>query len=250
VASAKSTASSRRRSVGPEAGASSVTKQRRQSLVPPPSSQQQQRADPRPVNDKSFQHQCIKELLSFLLERGYEYPVSAKSLSRPSAKDFTNIATFMLRQIDKDFGRGTMKFEDEVSLNFKVMGYPYTVSKTSLVAAGSPHTWPSLLAALTWLMHHLQGERDGAALGRDADARFESIEELHIKSERDFFRFVGDAYKAWMRNDKVALEEVEAAFAEGFEEDNAFVAQTAERVTDLNATILERIHEMEEQAQG
>ena len=30
--------------------------------------------------------------------------------------------------------------------------YPFSISKTALVAVGSPHTWPSLLASLIWLV--------------------------------------------------------------------------------------------------
>jgi len=233
--------------MGPSGIMDSGMKQRRQSLVPPP--QSQQRTDPRPINEKSFQLQCIKELLAFLQERGYEYPVSTKSLSRPSSKDFTNICTFMLRQIDKDFGRGTtMKFEDEVSLNFKALGYPYTVSKTSLVAAGSPHTWPSLLAALTWLMYQLMGQEAMAAYQEQAETHFESVDDLVEKTGADFLRYNGAAYKAWMANDMESLNEIEAAFTQGFESDNAFVEQMVDRVTDLNATLVERIHDMDEQA--
>jgi SMC interacting uncharacterized protein involved in chromosome segregation len=30
--------------------------------------------------------------------------------------------------------------------------YPFPLSKTALVAVGSPHHWPPCLAALTWLI--------------------------------------------------------------------------------------------------
>lgn len=33
--------------------------------------------------------------------------------------------------------------------------YPFQISKSNLTAVGSPHTWPSLLAALTWLVELL-----------------------------------------------------------------------------------------------
>jgi SMC interacting uncharacterized protein involved in chromosome segregation len=34
---------------------------------------------------------------------------------------------------------------------FKKLKYPFQISKTALVAVGSPHTWPTLLGALVWL---------------------------------------------------------------------------------------------------
>ena len=247
VTSMKSTASSRRRSVGPNGGGITdmSMKQRRQSLVPVP---QSQRVDPRPINDKGFQMQCIRELLSFLQERGYEFPVSSKSLMRPSAKDFQNICTFMLRQADKDFGRGTtMKFEDEVALNFKALGFPYTVSKTSLVAAGSPHTWPSLLAALTWLMFQLIGHQESVAYENQVESIFETVEGLSEKTDADFFRYVGHSYKIYLADDQEALYALEADYTQGFEKDNDFIESMVEKATDINATMLERIHELEEQ---
>ena len=234
---------------------------RRQSMIPPSNSSGSSvssvssvgpKADPRPINDRNYQHQCMKDLLSFLQETGYEYPISIKTLSRPSAKDFTNMTTFLLRQVDKDFQRGGMKFEDEVSLNFKCLGYPYPISKTALVAAGTPHTWPSLLAALTWLMHQLQCQRADLLQQRnelelgDDDTRndFSSIVDLETQTDKAFFQYMGRAYSAFMQGDAAALEALETAFMQRFERDDAFLAQAVERVTDLNASIVERIHEI------
>lgn len=224
---------------------------RRQSLLPPSSGGSVgQRADPRPILDKAFQHQCIKELLSFLQELGYEYPVSTKSLSRPSAKDFTNMTTFLLRQVDKDFQRGGMKFEDEVALNFKCMGYPYPISKTALVAAGTPHTWPSLLAALNWLIHQIQCKSaDQCELESDATKDFSSIADLETQTDKAFFLYMGQAYSAFMQGDASSLENLETAFMQRFERDDAFLAQAVERVTDLNASIVERMNDVAQQCE-
>lgn len=43
------------------------------------------------------------------------------------------------------------KIEDDVPAFFKKIKYPFQISKTALVAVGSPHTWPTLLGALVWL---------------------------------------------------------------------------------------------------
>ena len=44
------------------------------------------------------------------------------------------------------------KPEEEVPKILRVLGYPFAISKSSMFAIGSPHTWPHLLAALTWLV--------------------------------------------------------------------------------------------------
>lgn len=38
---------------------------------------------------------------------------------------------------------------------YKRLKYPFQISKSNLTAVGSPHTWPSLLAALTWMVELL-----------------------------------------------------------------------------------------------
>ena len=261
TAAAAASTTNRRRSVGGSDNSSGMSSSmRRQSMIPPANnggsgssvSSVGQKADPRPISDRAFQHQCMKDLLSFLQETGYEYPISIKTLSRPSAKDFTNMTTFLLRQVDKDFQRGMMKFEDEVSLNFKCMGYPYPISKTALVAAGTPHTWPQLLAALTWLMHQLQcksADIQRNELENDTMRDFSSIVDLETQTDKAFFQYMGQAYSAFMKGDGEALEALETAFMQRFERDDAFLAQAVERVTDLNASIVERINEIAQRSE-
>jgi len=43
------------------------------------------------------------------------------------------------------------KIEDDVPAFFKRLRYPFQISKSSLFAVGSPHTWPGLLASLVWI---------------------------------------------------------------------------------------------------
>lgn len=51
--------------------------------------------------------------------------------------------------------RFAAKPEEDVPGLFKRLGYPFQISKSALSAVGSPHTWPGLLAALTWLVELL-----------------------------------------------------------------------------------------------
>lgn len=215
----------------------------RRSIIPP--SAPTIKADPRPIGDKAFQQKCITQLMAFLLESGYEYPVSQKSLSRPSAKDFSNMVTFMLRLVDPNFQTGNMKFEDEVALNFKCIGYPYNISKTALVAAGSLHTWPALLGALVWLMDHLKGRQEIMRLSEEEeDKPLQSLQELELKSDKAFFQYLGKSYRAFMENDSNMIELLESGLADRFERDDSYLLQERERMTDLNAAIVERIESL------
>lgn len=48
------------------------------------------------------------------------------------------------------------RFEDELPVLVRCLGYPFSVSKSVLSAVGSPHAWPQLLGILSWLMGLLQ----------------------------------------------------------------------------------------------
>ena len=231
-----SISSSRRSSVGGD---------RRQSLANPAAPA---KVDPRPVGDKAFQQECIKQLTHFLVQSGYEYPISNKSLVRPSGKDFSNIVSFMLRKVDPAFQDGTMKFEDEVAMNFKALGYPFPVSKTALVAAGSPHTWPALLAALHWLMERLQlvsSVQDNL----NESGRFDSLEELEARTDKAFFKYLSGAYTAFLRGDEQGREHLENALADRLERDDYLIENEIQQITDKNAYLVEKINNLTEGTQ-
>ena len=215
---------------------------RRQSLMPPSAPAI---TDPRPISNKAYQQECIKELFSYLQKSGYEHPISHKSLSRPSGKDFSNIVTFMLRRVDPSFQDGTLKMEDEIAMNFKAMGYPFAVSKTALVAAGSPHTWPTLLAALTWLVKRLQcmenliPEEDNNHSGQ-----FESVEELERKTDQYFFSYLSASYVAFLKGDEKLREDLEMRLADRLEGDDNILMQEIEQMTDHNAAVVEKMNNL------
>ncbi|NXA09742.1 NDC80 protein, partial [Sapayoa aenigma] len=108
--------------------------------------------DPRPLQEKAFIQQCIKQLCEFLVENAYAYNVSMKSLQSPSVKDFIKIFTFIYGFLCPSYELGDAKFEEEIPRIFKELGYPFPLSKSSLYTVGAPHTWPQLVMALVWLI--------------------------------------------------------------------------------------------------
>ncbi|KDD71662.1 HEC/Ndc80p family protein, partial [Helicosporidium sp. ATCC 50920] len=102
--------------------------------------------DPRPIKDPAFQHKCAQAIIEYLATHKYEHQVAPKMLSSISTKDFTNIMTFLLRQLDPTLARSpTLKLEEEVPALFSRLHYPIKISRSSLTAVGSPHTWPGIL---------------------------------------------------------------------------------------------------------
>lgn len=96
--------------------------------------------DPRNIHGKDFMKNSIPQLINYLVTHSFDHSISPKILTRPSVKDFNNIVLFLFKQIDPNF-TCTGKFEDEVISMFKQLKYPYSISKTNLVAAGSPTAW-------------------------------------------------------------------------------------------------------------
>ena len=111
--------------------------------------------DPRNISDKSYMHRSIRKLIHYLAEHGYDRAISPQILTAPTTKDFVHILSFLLRSIDPNF-KFAGKYEDELPGVLRSLGYPYNVSKSALQAVGSPHTWPHLLAALSWLVDLLK----------------------------------------------------------------------------------------------
>ncbi|XP_028298493.1 kinetochore protein NDC80 homolog, partial [Gouania willdenowi] len=108
--------------------------------------------DTRPLHDKSFVQQCIRQLHEFLTEQGFPGPFSSKMLQSPSTKEFVKMFEFIYRQLDPTFEMPKSKVEEEVPAILKALRYPFILSKSSMYSVGAPHTWPQALGALMWLI--------------------------------------------------------------------------------------------------
>uniref|UniRef100_A0A8C9Z888 Kinetochore protein NDC80 n=1 Tax=Sander lucioperca TaxID=283035 RepID=A0A8C9Z888_SANLU len=104
--------------------------------------------DTRPLHDKSYVQQCIRQLHEFLTEQGYPGTLSAKTLQSPSTKEFVKVFEFVYRQLDPNFEMPNLKVEEEVPAMLKALRYPFVLSKSSMYSVGAPHTWPQALGAL------------------------------------------------------------------------------------------------------
>jgi hypothetical protein len=149
--------------------------------------------DPRPLGDKNFLNGCIRTVITYLSTHGYPYAVSPKVLTSPTGKDFAQIVQFLFQRFDptmKVFG----KVEDEVPLFFRRLNYPFQISKSALFAVGSPHSWPSVLAALTWLVELLNYEEKAEEAASDP-AGPAALDSDRQRSERAFYDYVSNTYR-------------------------------------------------------
>lgn len=200
--------------------------------------------DPRPIREKSFQLEVIKNLINFLAKSGYPHPISQKILTAPSAKDFQNIFKFLYAQLDAgyDFGK---KFEEEVPIVMKGLRYPFAgdISKSQLYAVGSMHAWPGLLAMLGWMvdlincsdMLNAQYEVEGAS-GEESNGI--SSQGSSNVSEKIFFDYLCKSYKLFLAgsdNFDPLISELGASFDSRNETTFHEVESLGRRVAELEA---------------
>ncbi|KAG7223441.1 hypothetical protein INR49_015544 [Caranx melampygus] len=112
--------------------------------------------DARPLHDKSYVQQCIRQLHEFLTEHGYPGTLSSKTLQSPSTKEFVKMFEFIYRQLDPTFEMPDSKVEEEVPALLRSLRYPFVLSKSSMYSVGAPHTWPQALGALMWLIDNVK----------------------------------------------------------------------------------------------
>ncbi|KAJ8908493.1 hypothetical protein NDN08_005202 [Rhodosorus marinus] len=195
---------------------------------------QAQLTDPRHLQDKSSMASSVRNLICYLSEHGFDHAISPKLLSNPTSKDFQHILIFLLRQIDPSYSFQT-RLEDDVRAVYKQLGYPFPISKSSLHAVGSPHTWPALLGALTWLLELLT--YDEAASNKQLES-----EELDAEAQgnRIFFDYLERTYDSFLGGDD-NFEELDQELAESFEVKNQLVREEIESFEEENARLEEQV---------
>lgn len=186
-------------------------------------------------------------MVSYLTARGYADALSlnVKQLvtNGPSGRDFQNIMTFLFRRVDPTFHStsattiGTnnnnqrsdeivIKFEDEVSMAFRCLGYPFPISKTGLVAVGSPHTWPALIAAIDWLVDLLtiRDEEEVHDWGPDdmtatADRGVLTLDASLELIDMQFHHFLRKSIGAFLKENDEECAELEGVLLDTFQND-------------------------------
>lgn len=136
----------------------------------------------RNVRDKNYKNECAEKIFKFLNCNGYDEPVTLKTFSNPSNKDFQNIYKFIHSFIDST---PFVKFEDDVMNILKMLRYPYTGEITrSQLSAVTPHTWPVLLSMMAWMVELVNKSYE------DSD-KTQTV-------ESEFFDFLCDGYTRFM----------------------------------------------------
>ncbi|CAJ1068915.1 kinetochore protein NDC80 homolog [Xyrichtys novacula] len=168
--------------------------------------------DARPLHDKSFVQQCIRQLHEFLTEQGYPGTLAAKTLQSPSTKEFVKMFEFIYRQLDSTFEMPNSKVEEEVPAILKALRYPFVLSKCSMYSVGAPHTWPQALGALMWLIDNVKinwSLSRQELLFSDFCEDGDNIEE-GAEYNKLFLDYTAETYSKFMQGDDTFDDEDEA----------------------------------------
>lgn len=194
--------------------------------------------DPRPIKDRQYMNQSIRGLISFLTQCNYDHAISPKLLTHPTGKDFLNIVTFLFRLVDPNF-KMQSKMVDEVPIVFKGLGYPFGISKTALSAVGSPHTWPALLASLSWLIELLDYDQEAS------EAKDEEYREHGSAAEEMFFEYLRSAYDSFLSGDDDAYTALEQELVDNFSGRNVTVEKEIAALREQNRALKAEAEQLE-----
>jgi kinetochore protein NDC80 len=236
--------------------------------------------DPHNVRDRSYLESAIRKIASYLTSRGYgdasSWNVEQLVDRGPSGRDLQNIMTFLLRRFDPTFhstpaaahrnsqrsNEVVLKFEDEVSMAFRCLEYPFPISKTGLVAVGLPHTWPALIAAIDWLVDLLviRDEEEPLEWGPDkgtadttSGAADRDVLTLDGSAERvtmQFHKFLRKSMVAFPNDDNDEREELEGALLDTFQKDIKRVKVYLTGLDDKCVRMREEIASLNEEVNG
>ncbi|KAM7440889.1 kinetochore-associated Ndc80 complex subunit ndc80 [Porites harrisoni] len=183
-----------------------------------------QMKDPRPLSDRGYQQKMIRYLMEFLTEFNYPHQISMRILSAPSMKEFCNIFQFLYKYIKADSQKATVldKPAEEIPKFFKMMGYPFSISKSNLHSVGSPHAWPIILGALCWLIELI---RLAMSVGQDIQGNLMFPEDTYETGQyqedgpkpedKYFFSYLEKSYAAFMMGQELdELGEYDQEFIE------------------------------------
>lgn len=207
--------------------------------------------DVRPLHDKSYVQQCIRQLHEFLTDQGFPGPLSSKTLQSPSTKEFVKMFEFIYRLLDPTFEMANQKVEEEVPAILKALRYPFVLSKSSMYSVGAPHTWPQALGALMWLIDNVKitwSLSKQELLFTDFCEDGENIEH-GVEYNRLFFDYTAETYSKFIQGDDVFEEEDEAfvnklkklynvdeTYLASVEEKHAYLSQEVERLEKESQT--------------
>lgn len=210
-------------------------------------SQHRKLSDPRPIGDRAYTKQCVNKLSSYLRAAGFAGSgASARALSKPTQRDFEDVSRFLISRLDPSW-RPERKFEDEFVDLFKMLHYPFAISRTALAAVGTSHTWPPLLAALTWLVDLIVQAENIKNMSSSSTSTAENDDDDDDGGGR-FHEFASGAYGLFLSGDDEAVAQLRGRLEAAFEATRMDAAREAEAARAVRDEAMDRAARFREDA--
>ncbi|XP_040570360.2 kinetochore protein NDC80 homolog isoform X2 [Lepeophtheirus salmonis] len=169
------------------------TSKNRGSIVVPDS---RATKDTRPLRDKHWQTEQVKNLIDFLREHNYpNRELTSKSFPL-SASEFRCLFNFLYGILSPGYVL-PQKFESELTSLLKGLDYPGVISKSTFVTIGSLHSWPSILGVIVFIkemvVYYL--ERKSQSFFVKVDENGQESEDMESKL---YFEFYINTYNKFM----------------------------------------------------
>ena len=115
---------------------------------PPPRSA----IDNRPIRDPEFQRASIRSIVQYLSDHGYG-PITTAALRNLENRTFQQVFKFLHLHVTPDYIYPE-RFQDVFIDILKAFKYPRTdtLSPRALFSVAAPHSYPSFLAVLSWMV--------------------------------------------------------------------------------------------------
>ncbi|XP_031497937.1 kinetochore protein NDC80 homolog [Nymphaea colorata] len=188
------------------------------------SSSIQSKTEAFPISDRHYQQSAIRSINSYLSSHSFHITLTLKPF--PSEKDIKETFRFVLLGFDWDVGK---KMEDDLLIVLRCLGCPIKFNKSILKGPGAPHSWPTLLATLHWLVQALKYKEH---LASDSSTFF---------AENELLQYIALSYGHFLRGDDEAVSEIDKEYISKLEQQNAVSMQNLEamekQVADLEAKV-------------
>ncbi|WRT65058.1 uncharacterized protein IL334_002000 [Kwoniella shivajii] len=203
--------------------------------------------DTRPLRDKSFQSECMRNVSDYLAIARYPAPLTPKTFISPTAKEFQSIFRFLIVALIGPGLSWTKKFEDDALSILRDLRYPGldSVSKTAFTAPGAPQSWPGMLAMLNWLVELCKAHDNWNNNDCISDPILMHPSQLAMDhpylEDRLLWNFVSTTYDQWFDGGAEEFHEAESELKKMY--DRASSA-TSEKVADLEAQVQKKMVEL------
>ncbi|WWD22032.1 hypothetical protein CI109_106520 [Kwoniella shandongensis] len=205
--------------------------------------------DPRPLRDKGFQTNCMRNINDYLVNARYPAPMTPKTLVSPTLKEFQSILRFLVNDLIDPGMTWSKKFDDDALTVLKDLRYPGldSINKTAFTAPGAPQSWPAMLAMLNWLVELCKAHENWSDPNCISDPLLTPVRDLPLDhpnlEDRLLWDFSSKTYTQWFDGGAEEFPDAEQELAEIYER---MAVTTVDECAKLETTAQKRNVELQQ----